>query len=291
MLIPGFLEYVNFDLLGDGYEVYGPDSPYRARHEVMKSRVGDMWKYAHDMGLDVVFKTDMVALTGPLEDYLERETGLDPADPHLWDVYRAGIDELLGDFEWADGIMIRIGEAGSIYNHEGWDYYSELEVTEAADVRTMLHAFSDAAADHDATVYFRTWSVGVGDVGDMHTNPETYDRLMDEVDIDNLVVSTKFVMGDFDSFLPLNPTLTTGDEDRIVELQGRREFEAFSSVPNDVGPAHQTALQSFLAEGAGEGGEGAGDGGEGGEGGVNGIWMWTQDGGPWRASVLRLTSR
>ncbi|CCH74365.1 hypothetical protein BN11_430005 [Nostocoides australiense Ben110] len=77
VVIPGFLEYVNFDRLGDGHQVYAADSRYRARHEVMKREVGTMWKYAHDMGMRVVFKCDMLALTGPLEDYLQRETGLD----------------------------------------------------------------------------------------------------------------------------------------------------------------------------------------------------------------------
>lgn len=272
VVIPGFLEYVNFDRLGDGFEVYGEDSPYRARHEVMKREVGAMWKYAHDMGLKVVFKSDMLALTGPLEDYLRRETGMDPNDPKLWEVYRAGLDELLGDFEWADGFMIRIGEGGSIYNLTGWDYYSALEVTDADDVRQMLTTATDVAAEHDATVYFRTWSVGVGDVGDMHTNPETYERLFADFDPPNLVVSTKFTMGDFDSWLPLNPTLRVGDQQRMVEMQGRREFEAFNAIPDDTGPAHQSALREFLADNEH----------------IDGAWLWTQDGGPWRAGPMSL---
>ncbi|MDO5500525.1 MAG: hypothetical protein Q4F67_12690, partial [Propionibacteriaceae bacterium] len=270
--INGFLEYVNFDRLGDGHEIYAADSPYRARHNAMKQQVGAMLRYAHDMGMKVVFKSDMLALTGPLEEYLQRETGLDPTNPRLWEVYRAGFDEFFADFDWVDGFMIRIGEGGSIYNHPGWDYYSALAVTDAQGVRTMLDTATAVAADHDATIYFRTWSVGVGDVGDMHTNPETYDRLLGDFRRDNLVVSTKFVMGDFDSWLPLNPTLSTGSQRRLVEMQGRREFEAFSSIPNDVGPLHQTALQKFRDTNPH----------------LAGLWLWTQDGGPWRAGPMSL---
>lgn len=220
VIINGFLEYVNFDRLGDGYQVYAADSPYRARHEAMKREVGAMWRYAHDMGLKVVFKSDMLALTGPLEAYLERETGMDATDPRLWEVYRAGFDEFFADFDWVDGFMIRIGEGGSIYNHRGWDYYSALEVTDAEGVRRMLDVVTGAAVAHDATIYFRTWSVGVGDVGDMHTNPETYERLLGDFHRDNLVVSTKFVMGDFDSYLPLNPTLKVGSSDGSSRCRG-----------------------------------------------------------------------
>lgn len=39
VVIPGFLEYVNFDRLGDGHQVYAADSRYRARHQVMKREV------------------------------------------------------------------------------------------------------------------------------------------------------------------------------------------------------------------------------------------------------------
>ncbi|WP_425309673.1 hypothetical protein AADG42_13200 [Ammonicoccus fulvus] len=272
VIINGFLEYVNFDRLGDGHQVYAADSPYRARHEVMKREVGGMWRYAHDMGLKVVFKSDMLALTGPLEAYLQRETGMDAAHPRLWEVYRAGFDEFFADFDWVDGFMIRIGEGGSIYNHQGWDYYSALEVTDAEGVRRMLDVLTGVAAEHDAMIYFRTWSVGVGDVGDMHTNPETYERLLGDFHRDNLVVSTKFVMGDFDSYLPLNPTLKVGEQRRLVEMQGRREFEAFSSIPNDLGPAHQTALRKL-----GSANEH-----------LDGLWLWTQDGGPWRAGPMSL---
>ncbi|MDO5502740.1 MAG: hypothetical protein Q4G67_06145, partial [Actinomycetia bacterium] len=271
--VPGFLEYVSFDTIGDGTEVYAADSPERARQEAMREHVGALWQYADDMGLDVVFKTDMLALSGPLESYLERQLGgIDATDPHLWEVYRAAFEEFFTTFPWADGLMIRIGEAGAIYNAEGWDYYSALEVREPAAVQRMLRMASAVAAEHDASVYFRTWSVGVGSVGDMHTNPQTYDEVLAGLDLPNLVVSTKFTMGDFDSFLPLNPTLMSGEHERIVELQGRREFEAFSSIPNDVGPTHQAAMQRFLAENPQ----------------ISGVWVWTQDGGPWRAGPMSL---
>lgn len=273
VFVPGFLEYVSFDTVGTGTQVYAADSPERARQEAMREQVGALWKYAADLGVDVVFKTDMLALSGPLESYLQRELGgIDPTDPRLWEVYRAGMDEFFTTFPWAKGLMIRIGEAGTIYNVAGWDYYSALEVRDAAAVQTMLRTASEVAAEHDATIYFRTWSVGVGDVGDMHTNPQTYERVLGDLDLPNLVVSTKFTMGDFDSFLPLNPTLTGGDQQRVVELQGRREFEAFSSIPNDVGRTHQEALREFRAANPN----------------IAGLWLWTQDGGPWRAGPFSL---
>jgi hypothetical protein len=273
IVVNGFLEYVNFDGVGDGMQIYPADSPYRARHDAMVDQFGAMWSYAADMGMDVVFKTDMLALTGPLEDYFDRELGgIDPDDPRLWEVYRSGLDEFLTRMPFVTGLMIRIGEAGTVYNLEGWDYYSALEVTSVASVQTMLEQFTAEAAEQGRTVFFRTWSVGVGEVGDMHTSIETYDAVLAGIEAENLVAVTKYTMGDFYSWLPDNPTLRHGDEPRVVEFQSRREFEAFSSIPNHLSTHHQQALQGFAQDNSN----------------IQGIWVWTQDGGPWRAGPMSL---
>ena len=107
----------------------------------------------------------------------------------------------------------------------------------------MLTAFTDEAERRDKTVVFRTWSVGVGAVGDMHTDPESYHEVLDGIDCPRLVVSTKYTLGDFYSQLPLNDTLETGEQRRIVEFQSRREFESFGAIPNDLGDLYQQALQ------------------------------------------------
>ena len=273
VIVSGFLEYVNFDKVGDGYQIYPEDSPYRARHEAMVEQFGAMWKYADEMGMQVVFKTDMLANTGPLNDYVERELGgFDVDDPRLWELYQAGLEEFFENMPFVDGLMIRIGEAGTVYNSPGWDYFSTLAVTTVDSVRTMLTKFTDTAGEYGKTIYFRTWSVGVGEVGDMHTNPASYDTVLDGIPADNLVVVTKFTQGDFYSWLPLNPTLEQGEHPRIVEFQSRREFEAFSSFPNYLSADHQQALQDFEKKNPN----------------IVGVWVWTQDGGPWRAGPMSL---
>ncbi|MEI2786228.1 MAG: hypothetical protein V9E82_11085 [Candidatus Nanopelagicales bacterium] len=84
------------------------------------------------------------------------------------------------------------------------------------------------------------------------------------IDAANLVIVTKFTMGDFYSWLPLNPTLEQGAQPRIIEFQSRREFEAFSSFPNYLSADHQQALQHFERANPN----------------IDGVWVWTQDGGP-----------
>ena len=117
--------------------------------------------------------------------------------------------------------------------------------------------------------------MGVGAVGDLHTNPESYEAVLGGIDDPRLIVSTKYTMGDFYSHLPLNPTLEVGSHRRIVELQARREFEGFGALPNDLVADEAQALRQFLAANPH----------------VEGIWNWTQEGGPLRAGPMTLYLR
>ncbi len=277
VVLPGFLEYVTFD----GLDVYPAGDPHIARAEAMRAAFGPIWQYAHDMGMKVYFQTDMLALSPPAQgisraiDTDENLRAIDTASPKLWSVYRTGLHELFTTMPYVDGLMIRIGEGGSDYKLAGWDYYSDIDVTTPADVHAMLDAFLATADQDNKDIIFRTWSVGVGAVGDMHTNPASYEKVLAGIDNPHLIVSTKYSAGDFYSHLPLNPTLAAGSQKRIIEFQSRREFEGFGSLPNDLGDLEQQALQTFLAENPN----------------IVGVWDWTQDGGPLRAGPMTLYLR
>ena len=269
---PGFVEFVTFDDAPGG-PVYADGDDHRDKALALREAFAPFWERADELGMKVFLRTDMLALTGPLEQYLtDRFGSLDTENPEFWDAYTAGLDELYDAVPALDGVLIRIGEAGPVYDVGGWDYYSALEVTTVDAVRAMLEAFTGQAEASDREVIFRTWSVGVGAVGDMHTNAESYEAVLGGIDSPALIVSTKYTLGDFYTWLPLNDTLEQGEQRRIVELQSRREFENYGAFPNDLGPEYQWALQQLLA---------ANDR-------LEGVWVWTQDGGPWRAGPMSL---
>ncbi|MEV4537381.1 hypothetical protein AB0J82_26730 [Asanoa sp. NPDC049518] len=272
IVIPGFLEYVTFEGLG----VYDDSDDHIGRNEALVAAFAPIFRYAADSGMKVYLLTDMLALSPPLERFLTRTTGgLDTTDPKLWAVYQAGLAELFERMPYASGLMIRIGEGGAVYRQRGWDYESRLAVTTPEAVRAMLTALLETAGRGGRDIIFRSWTVGVGAVGDLHTDPASYADVLGTIDDPHLVVSTKYAAGDFYSHLPLNPTLLTGSQRRIVEFQSRREFEGFGSLPNDLTALHQQALRTFLAANPR----------------VEGMWTWTQDGGPLRAGPTSLYLR
>ncbi|MBB4910823.1 hypothetical protein [Actinophytocola algeriensis] len=272
VVIPGFLEYVTFR----GLDVYPDGDRHVARAEAMAAAFGPVWRYADDLGMRVFLSTDMLALSPPLRSYVERTVGgLDTEDPRLWQVYQAGLAELFDRMPFVAGLMVRIGEGGAVYQLPGWDYTSEIAVTTPAAVRAMLRAFLAVARDTGTEVIFRSWSVGIGAVGALHTSRDAYLEVLGDLRDDRLIVSTKYSLGDFYSHLPLNDTLLVGDHRRIVEFQSRREFEGLGALPNDLGVLHQLALRRFLA----------------GNPHVAGVWTWAQGGGPLLAGPRSLTLR
>ena len=124
--------------------VYAEGDEHRAQALALREAFGPFWDHADELGMKVFLRTDMLTLTTPLEDYLtDRFGSLDTENPELWDVYAAGLDELYAAEPALDGVLIRIGEAGRVYDVEGWDYYSALAVT-TVDVRA--HDARDAHA-------------------------------------------------------------------------------------------------------------------------------------------------
>lgn len=273
VIFNGFLEFLNFDNLGDGRNVYPINSEYRERHQALRIYFSRLFNFAEEIGMRVILKTDMMVLTEPLRQYIDSEIGgMNSHNKALWQIYAAGFEELLSTFPQLDGLMIRIGEAGSVYNLEGWDYYSVLNVKTDASVRLMLESFLTVAEKHNKDVFFRSWSVGIGDIGDLHVNAATYERVLGSIHSPKLIVSTKYGQGDFYSYLPVNPTLKTGSHKRIIEYQARREFEAFGAFPDYLMPLHQFSLNDIMDSNPN----------------IAGLWLWTQEGGPQRAGPMLL---
>ncbi|MEJ1156118.1 hypothetical protein [Microbacterium marmarense] len=267
-----FIEYVTMQTAPYG-PVYDDDDSHVERALALREAFTPFWERAEELGVKLFLSTDMLSLTPELADYFdEHYGGTDAENPAMWDVYTAALDEMYQAVPALEGVLIRIGEAGAIYDAEGWDYYSELGVTNVDEARTMLTAFTDHAETRGKEVIFRTWSVGIGEVGDMHTDVDSYEKLLGGLDSPALIVSTKYVLGDFYSWLPLNNTLEQGEQRRIVEFQSRREFENYGAFPNDLGPQFQWAMQQLLEANPK----------------IEGVWVWAQGGGPLRAGPMTL---
>ena len=101
-----------------------------------------------------------------------------PTNPDLWDVYAAGLDELYA----AEPVARRRARSASARpaastTSTGWDYYSALAVTTVGCRARDAHgAHRRRPSAPIATSSSAPGASGVGAVGDMHTNPQSYAR-------------------------------------------------------------------------------------------------------------------
>lgn len=276
VIVGAFLELIDFDRLAGGDVVYPAGGEFRRRHAALRDAFGGLFAYARRAGMGVYLKTDMLALTEPLERVLSARAGgldgLDTDDPRLWRVYATGLDELFDRMPDVRGVVVRVGEAGALYNVEGWPYWSEMAVREPEELRLMLETLLPVFERHGRDLVLRSWSVGVGALGGLHTDPVVYDEVLGDIDSPSLVVSTKFTQGDYFGFLPLNPTLAQGGHRRLIEFQARREFEGFGALPNFLAAEHARAIRTLARANPN----------------IAGISLWTQEGGPLHAGPMSI---
>ena len=277
IVVPLFLPLVDFSRV-NGPAIYGADTTYPARHAAVRRHFGPMFEWAAGRGMPVYLSTDMLALTPPLHQHLRRlapaasAVGVDVSNPAVWQIYSAAFAELFDALPSIQGVVIRIGEGGPLYNSPGWPYRSEVAVRDAAGVRAMLEGLLPVFESRGKLLVLRTWTVGVGRLGRLHVDQGVYDSVLGDIDSPALVVSTKFTAGDFFSHLPLNPTLSTGRHRRLVELQARPEFEGFGAFPDFLGHEHASALRALTRANPR----------------IAGTLLWTQSGGPLRAGPRSL---
>jgi hypothetical protein len=253
--VPMLLELIDFDRVKapDGASVYGADETFRARHAAVRRAFGPLFEWTAQRGMQVFLTADMLTVTPPLARHLRRlapdasAVAIDTSDPAVWQVYRAGLDELFDSMPAISGLVVRFGEGGNLYNTIGWPYRSEMAVRNAKSLRAMLQGLLPIFESRQKTLVLRSWTVGIGSIGRLHTDPKIYETVLGDIDSPALVVSTKYTAGDFFSYLPLNPTLMTGRHRRVVELQARPEFEGFGAFPDFLGDEYARALRTFRA--------------------------------------------
>ena len=192
---------------------------------------------ADELGMKVFLRTDMLTLTTPLEDYLtDRFGSLDTENPELWDVYAAGLDELYAAEPALDGVLIRIGEAGRVYDVEGWDYYSAARRDDsgglgADDARDAQRAGRGIRSRSDLPHVERGRRRRRRHA---HEPDASYEAVLGGIDSPALIVSTKYTLGDFYSWLPLNVTLEQGaaaPDRRVPEPPRVRELRRLPQRP------------------------------------------------------------
>ncbi|NNJ08878.1 hypothetical protein EKD04_000900 [Chloroflexales bacterium ZM16-3] len=256
VVIDNMAHLVTFD--GAPWPVYTADSPFRLRALAYRAAFGRLFARAATLGMEVYVTTDMQWSTPPLRLAVGE---LRADSPRLAELNRLAMSELLTTMPEVAGLVVRVGEAGGAHN-QGGDYCGHMLYTSPSAMRALIETLLPVCERHSRRLIVRTWSVGIGELGDLICSPERYAEVFGGLSSPNLLASVKHGPADFFRLMPHNPTLGLPGPRQIVELQNRREYELFGMVPSSVSELHRAALARAAADPQ-----------------CAGIWAWNATGG------------
>lgn len=256
VVIDNLAHLVTFDRAPE--RIYAPGSPSRLRALAYGEAFAPLFQAAAERGMEVFVTSDMQWATPELR----RFAGSLAADnPRLAAANRWALEELFARFPQLSGVFVRVGEAGGAHD-QGEAYTGHMLYRTAGDLRGLVDTLLPVCERHGRLLVVRTWSIGIGELGDLLWSQERYGEVFGGYNSPHLLVSVKHGPGDFFRHLPPNPTLGLPGPGQIVELQNRREYELFGMVPSGIAGLHGRVLAATA------GSEQAA-----------GVWAWNATGG------------
>ena len=215
---------------------------------------GELFTLAKEAGLRVFITSDLLFFNEAIDRHIGRR------QQALRSFTARACRQLCEQFPDVSGLIVRIGESDGL--DVGGDFRSRIVIRSPQQARRMIQTILPVFEKFDRLLIFRTWSVGVGRVGDVIWNQDTFDKVFSGLENDHLIVSMKYGQSDFFRFLPLNRLFFRGGHRKLLELQARREYEGFGEYPSFIGWDYETIRNRIS-----------------GQPGIAGISVWCQTGG------------
>lgn len=221
------LDDINHLLLFEKIWIY-KNTNYEKRNNIYKEFYTKLIKYANEEWLDVYIISDMQFYTQPMIEYLWK---IDKYNKDIEVLNQIAIEEILTNYniKW---IIIRVWEWWKAYNNQF--YKSKVLLKDEKDVNKMINSILPIFEKYNKTLILRTWTIWIGNVWDFITNTETYDKVFEWIESDNIIASIKFTPWDFFYYEVYNPIIWHWNIKQIIEFQVRREYDWWWDFPNFI---------------------------------------------------------
>ncbi|MFW6221400.1 MAG: glycosyl hydrolase family 67 [Fibrobacterota bacterium] len=199
---------------------------------------------AESFGMVVFITADIMYFNEWIEEYTRNR------DFRIIRLLGTAIRNLFKNFPSVEGIIFRIGESDGLDVQT--DFGSRLTIKTPRQARRFVRSLLAIFERYEKLMIIRTWSIGAYAIGDLMWNASTYRQVFGGIQSDSLVISHKFGTTDFFRYLEINPLFFEGTQQKIIELQTRREYEGFGEFPSFVGYDyahynHELSLTDTLA--------------------------------------------
>lgn len=181
----------------------------------------------HQYQLQIFLTTDVLPTTPAIDAHFQN----DPAALQAY--YIDLVTRTLDDFPLLSGLILRIGES------DGQDITdpirTRLHLRNPRETNHLLHQLIPHFQKRSKTLILRTWTVGAHRIGDLIWHRGTLAQTLHKIDSPSFIVSMKHGESDFFRHLPLNSAFFTLPQQKIIELQARREYEGAGEYPSFIG--------------------------------------------------------
>ncbi len=185
--------------------------------------------FTKEFGLQVFLTSDIIPLTPAID-----VTFKDHCDG-LEEYYIDLVKQVLDDFPQLSGLILRIGESDG--NDVTDLIRTRLHLRNPRETNRLLKKLMPHFDSRDKKLILRTWTVGAHHIGDLIWHRGTLAETLMGVDSPNFIVSMKHGESDFFRYIPLNRAFFRVKQAKIIELQGRREYEGAGEYPSFIGRA------------------------------------------------------
>lgn len=172
-------DYVNYDRLGNGFEVYAADSLHRQRSAVFCRALRELAGYARQWRLRLYIQ--IYDLSFP--DHLDGSRLADDSE-HTWRIVDAKLSEML-ERTGVDGIVVTATEPSPRLNYRGFQLWKTPE-----GAGRMAQRYQDIVVKKNRRrMIFRTWRVA--------NTMDTFERVLSAAPDPQIVYDAKHTDGDF----------------------------------------------------------------------------------------------
>lgn len=176
-----------------------------------------------ELGLKVFLTSDIIPLTPAIDQSFENHPD------GLEDYYISLVKQVLDDFPQIAGLILRIGESDG--NDVKDLIRTRLHLQNPKETNALMKKLLPHFEARDRKLILRTWTVGAHRIGDLIWHRGTLADTLDGIDSPNFIVSMKHGESDFFRYIPLNRAFFGVKQAKIIELQGRREYEGAGEYP------------------------------------------------------------
>lgn len=208
----------------------------KAKLKKFQSLYNNIIKIAKKNDIQVFINFDIMYFNEEIKKYTNHK------DKKNIEIIKKSLEKLFSQYEvqWS---ITRIGECDGV--DVKWMFKSEITLKKIKQTRKYIKEILPIFENYNKERIFRTWTLGGWKIWDLMWNKNTYKKIFKNIQSKNIIISMKYWVADFFRNMELNNLFEIKWQNKIIELQTKREYEFFWQLPYYTGFEYEKYYQKL----------------------------------------------